>query len=1074
MGVSLPATWYQDITSAMVRMGVISLIKRILAAFILAALVLGGVAWPKPARATGLTQDDTISVSFLPVLPAEQWHDEDARHMSALIAQLPLAADKILAGILKEGRELQNLLDQTELLTGLRSKRGFVVYDIPTTLKIMALDKAIDIRRQYIWGYSYDDGPWGKNILSFDYRYEPLFDEGTYVSQGRGDPREWPDASAVVTALEDLDVADWSFVPWSDNPFEVFLVPYIMADLQGHPTQGFYAMPGAFIGAGPRNAAETAVHLFGHNYEQMLMPGPTAKPALWDEYMAIKGITNATVAPFGAADVPSAWSSSVREAFAEDFRVLFGNGAASASKNPTQWGDPRDNGTADRLKAWFLGLEETDFISQGVLASEFGWQMRTELAGFTPMLNLRGLHRTSSLTTVVQGARGGFPVIGITSSGPVAVQRALAGKGRVALFHWQSPEGVVLTRLPESATNSTGTGYFEATLDGTSVRNLFTDLPPASSQRVVEAPANVFGLEPGKSVYYSETPYFSQDPAKITEVGLRRWLDDSPQEDPLYSSYSTNIGPAGEPAVVYVPLPDGVYSLTLTIPGDGQSTATLILDTPEDPWSAAVPNGQYSLGSLDQTKKTVWGVVAPPALGLDPADRRLKVTLTGYTTASGGSFVPIDSGGRPGSPIPMKLNGRHFEAVVDLPVADAPYRLSLQLTEATGATAWGTVYLAAGNPANLTASEPRAFARVMFERADKAFGEGRMMDTLRALAAAVNYWDSILPGQNPAQPVPLNVYADGVKAATDALYAMLGLVAETVPQSFANDLARKSLVFKARNSGPYSIHGAPGLADATGHWAAPYLRLMAAKGVIKGFDDGTLRPDNPVGRLEALVMIERLMGLEEEARGSAATVSSLPYSDRLSIPAWGLGYAAVAAGHDLADVKSGRLRATDSCTRAEAAVMLVRALGPDAVQDAQSRMGRTSFADDSSIPSATRGYVIVAVGRGLIKGSSDNRFLPTKALSRAELSTMLNRLDGSIASSADSREVIGTVAASWGGKPPVLTVTTATGKKDIPLLMDAAVYRQGKEITVKDLKRDEHIRLLLDANGYAVVVESQE
>lgn len=45
-------------------------------------------------------------------------------------------------------------------------------------------------------------------------------------------------------------------------------------------------------------------------------------------------------------------------------------------------------------------------------------------------------------------------------------------------------------------------------------------------------------------------------------------------------------------------------------------------------------------------------------------------------------------------------------------------------------------------------------------------------------------------------------------------------------------------------------------------WAEEYIGKMQSKEVIKGYGDGTFRPNAPVSRLEAIVMAVRLMELE--------------------------------------------------------------------------------------------------------------------------------------------------------------------------------------------------------------------
>lgn len=88
------------------------------------------------------------------------------------------------------------------------------------------------------------------------------------------------------------------------------------------------------------------------------------------------------------------------------------------------------------------------------------------------------------------------------------------------------------------------------------------------------------------------------------------------------------------------------------------------------------------------------------------------------------------------------------------------------------------------------------------------------------------------------------------------------------------------------------------------------------------------------------------------------------------------------AGSLFVDVTSGgAFRPNDSATRLVAAVALVRAAGLRS--EAEGKLTPLQFLDASSIPYQLRGYVSVAVSRGLLEGGS--YFRPQNPLTRAEL-----------------------------------------------------------------------------------------
>jgi hypothetical protein len=54
---------------------------------------------------------------------------------------------------------------------------------------------------------------------------------------------------------------------------------------------------------------------------------------------------------------------------------------------------------------------------------------------------------------------------------------------------------------------------------------------------------------------------------------------------------------------------------------------------------------------------------------------------------------------------------------------------------------------------------------------------------------------------------------------------------------------------------------------AAGHWAEEAIRKVSAAGILTVFKDGTFRPSQTLSRAEAVVLINRLIGLKSNAAG---------------------------------------------------------------------------------------------------------------------------------------------------------------------------------------------------------------
>ncbi|XID90427.1 S-layer homology domain-containing protein [Paenibacillaceae bacterium WGS1546] len=102
-------------------------------------------------------------------------------------------------------------------------------------------------------------------------------------------------------------------------------------------------------------------------------------------------------------------------------------------------------------------------------------------------------------------------------------------------------------------------------------------------------------------------------------------------------------------------------------------------------------------------------------------------------------------------------------------------------------------------------------------------------------------------------------------------------------------------------------------------WYSDAIYAAAAAGILYGFEDGSMRPDRPVSRQEAAVMMARMAQLEANEAAAAK------FSDAL--PAWSKGHigASAAAGW-IKGYPDGSFRPNQLLTRAEAVVILSRYL----------------------------------------------------------------------------------------------------------------------------------------------------
>jgi len=166
------------------------------------------------------------------------------------------------------------------------------------------------------------------------------------------------------------------------------------------------------------------------------------------------------------------------------------------------------------------------------------------------------------------------------------------------------------------------------------------------------------------------------------------------------------------------------------------------------------------------------------------------------------------------------------------------------------------------------------------------------------------------------------------------------------------------------------------------YWACGAIESLAGQGIVSGYPDGTFKPGNPITRAEFCAIMDKVLKLQ--AGNSAVTGFDDVSQDNWFYQAVESSvYAGIAKGYG-----NGAFRPDANITREELACVLVNALGQQ--NEAMADMNaKTSFTDDISISWWARGFVVVAVKDGLLKGYPDGSFRPQGDATRAEACAMI-------------------------------------------------------------------------------------
>ncbi len=162
------------------------------------------------------------------------------------------------------------------------------------------------------------------------------------------------------------------------------------------------------------------------------------------------------------------------------------------------------------------------------------------------------------------------------------------------------------------------------------------------------------------------------------------------------------------------------------------------------------------------------------------------------------------------------------------------------------------------------------------------------------------------------------------------------------------------------------------------YWGFEYIADLAERGVIKGYEDGSFKPEATVSRSEWAKMMVDAAGLQ-------ANDNKVYFTDTQGH--WANKYINAASNYLLA-YTDGSYRPDQAATREDVTVAMVKLKGYNTSDVDYSYL---NFRDNDSISNYAKGYVAVAIKNNLITGFEDNTFRGQDTLTRAEAATLMYR-----------------------------------------------------------------------------------
>lgn len=180
-------------------------------------------------------------------------------------------------------------------------------------------------------------------------------------------------------------------------------------------------------------------------------------------------------------------------------------------------------------------------------------------------------------------------------------------------------------------------------------------------------------------------------------------------------------------------------------------------------------------------------------------------------------------------------------------------------------------------------------------------------------------------------------------------------------------------------------------------WAVDAVNEMADAGIINGYDAVTFGPEDPVKRVDALLLVSRIAGsvadgeevyLQHAYDKYLKDVSVLGFSAYEKTLSY-LLYRGIYTPSELANFVRGNL-GNNQLKRYEAAIILTKLVGAEETVK-KNTMPVLGFDDSASIPASAKAYVEYCYEQGLMLGMSETEFSPNTPVTRAQMAVLLKK-----------------------------------------------------------------------------------
>lgn len=267
------------------------------------------------------------------------------------------------------------------------------------------------------------------------------------------------------------------------------------------------------------------------------------------------------------------------------------------------------------------------------------------------------------------------------------------------------------------------------------------------------------------------------------------------------------------------------------------------------------------------------------------------------------------------------------------------------------------------------------------------------------------------------------------------------------------------------------------------YWGYEDINKMSNLGYAKGYEDGTYKPDGKMTAAETLLFCARATGVDTNTQAEIAKARADEMEKLLpaSMVSWAAKEMAVAVETGVLslselDALSQAGALVKTITRENICLYLVRAMQLEPLAKSLTTYS-LSYKDKSSISASLQPYVYVLTNFGIVKGTETGDFDPTGAVTRAQMTAMLNRALTFMETAGIQTELseyttygwqAGTIAAVTTSRDGATVLTLSSdfqGTRSYSVPSTAKIYENNMLTAASALKTGQYVRLNLTSSG---------